>query len=209
MFSSQKKSGMILKSVQEMFFMMIKVKNMICERCTIVVHHILTDLGLEAEYIKPGEVLLKEKISNNQLDQLNTELKKTGLELLFDHAGMIVQKIENIIFEMIHYASEPLMIKFSCYLSSRLNYSYTYLANMFKKVNGISIEQFIIIEKIEKVKTMLVHEGASLNEIAFILNYSSVSHPSAQFKKVTGIRAKDYKLRSMNSYCRAAHLIAV
>ena len=192
-----------------MFFMKLNVKNMICQRCKIVVAEILSDFGLEAESIQLGEILLKEKLSEDRLDQLNTALKKTGLELVFDRGVLLVQKIKNVIYEMIYFHTEPLEIKFSCYLSSRLNYSYTYLANIFKQFNGVSIERFIIFEKIEKVKTMLISEGATLNEIAFKMNYSSVSHLSAQFKKVTGLRVSDFKILKMNSYIRMTDLIAV
>lgn len=180
--------------------MILHVKNMICQRCKIVVSKIITDLGLQAESIKIGEIMLKEKLSQEMLNCLDTALKATGLELVNDHAGNLVQKIKAVIFEMIHFSEEPLLMKFSCFLSSRLNYSYTYLANTFKKTIGISIEQFIIIEKIKKVKVMLITEGITLNEIAYRMNYSSISHLSAQFKKVTGQRVKDFKLMHMNAY---------
>ena len=182
---------------------------MVCQRCKIVVNNILSNFGLEAEYIVIGEIMLKEDLPNYKLKQLDAALKATGLELVFDKASLIVQKIKNIIFETIHYTDEPLMIKFSCYLSSRLNYNYTYLSNIFKKINGISIERYIIQQKIEKVKEMLVSEGAFLSEIACKMNYSSVSHLSAQFKKITGIRARDYKSLRINSYTRMPDLIAV
>jgi AraC-like DNA-binding protein len=180
--------------------MKLTVKNMICQRCIIVVESILSDFGLEAEFITTGEIMLKEKITTDTLTQLNDALKKTGLELVFDNTDLLVQKIKTIIFEMIHFAEEPLLIKFSCYLSNQLNYSYTYLSNLFKKINGISIECYIIQQKIEKVKQMLVAGDASLKEIAFQLNYSSVAHLSAQFKKVTGITARDYKFKNSYSY---------
>jgi len=200
---------MIVISVHKMFFMKLHVKNMICQRCKIVVTEILSGFGLEAEHIQLGEIELKEKLSKTRLNQLNTALKKTGLELVFDHSVMLVQKIKSIIYELIHFHTEPLELKFSCYLSSRLNYNYTYLATVFKRANGISIERFMIAEKIEKVKTMLISEGATLNEIAYKMNYSSVAHLSAQFKKVTGIRASDFKIMRMNSYIRMTELIAV
>ena len=137
---------------------------------------------------------------------MNEALKKAGLELVFDKACILVQKIKTIIFEMIYVADEPLVIKFSCYLSNKLNYNYTYLSNIFKKINGISIERYIIHEKIEKVKAMLVAEDTTLKEIAFQLNYSSVAHLSAQFKKVTGLRARDYKFKKSLTYYHLATL---
>ena len=182
---------------------------MVCQRCKIVVNNILSDLGIEAEYTAIGEVKPRSNLCNYKLKQLDAALKETGLEMVFDKNSMLVQKIKNIIFEIIYYSTEPLQIKFSCYLSSRLNYSYTYLSNIFKKINGVSIERYIILQKIEKVKEMLVTEGAFLSEIAYKMNYSSVSHLSAQFKKVTGIRAKDYKSLRINSFTRIPDLIAV
>ena len=189
--------------------MIIYIKNMICQRCKIVVSKILNDLGLEAEQVTIGEVVLKENLSNFKLQELDAALKDTGLELVFDKNNILVQKVKNIIFETIHSSNEPLIIKFSCYLSSRLNYSYTYLSNVFSRVTGMSIERYIILQKIEKVKGMLISESVFFSEIAYKMNYSSVSHLSAQFKKVTGIRAKDYKAVQMNSYDRIPAKIAV
>lgn len=199
-FAEFKIFGMILILLFKNIFMIINIKNMVCQRCKIVVNNILFNFGLEAEYIAIGEIMLKENLSNYKLKELDAALKATGLELVFDKAGLIVQKIKNIIFEMIYYSEEPLMIKFSCYLSSRLNYNYTYLSGIFKKTTGINIERYVILQKIEKVKEILISEGASLSDIAQKLNYSSVSHLSAQFKKVTGITARDYKLHKTDTY---------
>lgn len=173
---------------------------MICQRCKIVVNNILFNFGLEAEYIAIGQIRLKENLSKYKLKELDAALKATGLELVFDKADLIVQKIKNIIFETIHYSDEPLMTKFSYYLSSRLNYNYTYLSGIFKKATGINIERYVILQKIEKVKEILISEGAPLSDIAQKMNYSSVSHLSAQFKKVTGITTKDYKSRRRDTY---------
>jgi len=189
--------------------MIIYIKNMVCQRCKIVVNQILTKLGLEVEYIKIGEILLKNSLSNYKMDQLEAVLKETGLELFSDKKNLVDQKIKNIIFETIYLSDEPLVIKFSCYLSSRLNYNYTYLSNIFKKSNGISIEQFIILQKIEKVKKLLLTEELHLSEIAYQMNYSSVSHLSSQFKKITGIRASDFRLMKMHSNKSRLRLMAV
>ena len=117
--------------------------------------------------------------------------------------------IKNIIFEIIYFATEPLAIKFSCYLSSRLNYNYAYLSGIFKKLNGITIEHFIISQKIEKVKSMLVAGDVHLSEIAYRMNYSSVSHLSAQFKKITGYNASEYRAFRINNYSNLQNKIAV
>ena len=161
--------------------MIIYVKNMISQRCKIVVNNILQSFGVEAKDIMIGEVLLKEKVPVFKLMQLDAALKETGLELVFDKKSQLVQQIKNIILEIIHFSTEPLVMKFSCYLSNRLNYNYTYLAGIFKKISGITIEHFIISQKIEKVKSMLIAGDMHLSEIAYRMNYSSVSHLSAQF----------------------------
>jgi len=180
--------------------MIIYVKNMISQRCKIVVNNILQSFGVEAKDIMIGEVLLKEKVPVFKLMQVDAALKETGLELVFDKKSQLVQQIKNIILELIHFSSEPLLMKFSCYLSNRLNYNYTYLAGIFKKLNGITIEHFIISQKIEKVKSMLMAGDMHLSEIAYRMNYSSVSHLSAQFKKVTGYNASEYRSLRIHSY---------
>ena len=189
--------------------MIFYIKNMICLRCKIVVKTILENLGLHAQSIALGEIVLKQNISYSQLKQLDAALKETGLELVFDKKNLLDQKIKNIIFENILYSNEPLNIKFSYYLSSRLNYSYTYLSNIFSEVNSISIEQYMILQKIERVKAMLISDSACLSEIAYQMNYSSVGHLSAQFKKVTGLTAKDYKLLKQSPHIRMPVMIAV
>ena len=189
--------------------MIIYVKNMISQRCKIVVNNILNNFGVEAKDIMLGEILLKEKVTTFKLMQLDAALKETGLELIFDKKSQLVQQIKNIIFEIIYFATEPLAIKFSCYLSSRLNYNYAYLSGIFKKLNGITIEHFIISQKIEKVKSMLVAGDVHLSEIAYRMNYSSVSHLSAQFKKITGYNASEYRAFRINNYSNLQNKIAV
>lgn len=188
--------------------MIIYVKNMISQRCKIVVNNILQSFGLEVKDIMIGEVLLKEKVPVFKLMQVDAALKETGLELVFDKKSQLVQQIKNIILELIHFSTEPLMMKFSCYLSNRLNYNYTYLAGIFKKICGITIEHFIISQKIEKVKSMLIAGDMHLSEIAYRMNYSSVSHLSAQFKKVTGYNASEYRALRIHSYTGIQEKIA-
>ncbi|MBS1510134.1 MAG: helix-turn-helix transcriptional regulator [Bacteroidetes bacterium] len=173
--------------------MIINVKNMVCQRCTIIVNNILSSLNLEAEYITIGQIRLKNAPMHYKLKQLDAALRETGLEIIHDKRSLIVQKIKNIIFDLVHYSEEPLAIKFSCYLSGKLNYSYAYLSNVFSQEIGMSIERYLILQKIEKVKSMLVAEDLFLSEIASKMNYSSVSHLSNQFKKITGMNASDYK----------------
>jgi AraC-like DNA-binding protein len=124
---------------------------------------------------------------------LRTGLLHSGLELLDDKKSILIEKIKNVIIELIHYSEEVPKINFSNYLSEKLKYDYTYLANTFSEVKGITIQQFIIMDKIEKVKELLLYDELNLTEIAFKLNYSSVAHLSTQFKKVTGLSPSFYR----------------
>lgn len=182
---------------------------MVCLSCKIVVQNILSSLGIPAISVSLGEIELIKKIPEYKLKQLEDALKEADLELIHDQKNLIDQKIKSLIFEIVHSSGEPLSIKFSCYLSSCLNYNYNYLSKVFSEVNGINIERYIILQKIEKVKAMLVADNAFLSEIAYKMNYSSVSHLSAQFKKVTGYRVRDYKLLKANAYMKVPGMIAV
>ena len=132
-------------------------------------------------------------ISEVQHDQFKEALLKSGLELLDDKKSVLIQKIKNVIVELIHYSEEPLAINFSDHLSQKLNHNYTYLANLFSEVQGTTIEKFIIAHKIERVKELLVYNELNLTEIAYLMHYSSVAHLSAQFKKVTGLTPSHFK----------------
>jgi len=153
----------------------------------------LERLGLHYTAVELGEVDILENLSPRQRDQLDKSLKKAGLELMDDKKAMLVEKIKNVIIEMIHYADEPPLTKYSVFISEKLNYDYTYLANLFSEVRGITIEHFIIIHKIERVKELLVYDDLNLTEIAEKLNYSSVGHLSNQFKKTTGLTPSHFK----------------
>lgn len=166
---------------------------MVCTRCKMVVKAELTSLGLNYTTVDLGEVEITENISEKQYDQLKIVLLKSGLELMDDRKSVLIQKIKNVIVELVHYSEEPLMIKFSEYLSQKLNHDYTYLANLFSEVQGTTIEQFLISHKIERVKELLVYNELNLTEIAYLMHYSSVAHLSSQFKKVTGLTPSHFK----------------
>jgi len=166
---------------------------MVCIRCKMVVKSELERLGLHYTVVELGEAEITENISANKRDQLNIALKKSGLELIDDKKSLLIEKIKNIIIELVHYSEDQLKINLSDYLSEKLNYDYTYLANLFSEVQGTTIEKFFINHKIEKVKELLVYDELNLKEIAFKLHYSSVSHLSSQFKKVTGLTPSHFK----------------
>ena len=140
-----------------------------------------------------GMVEILEDISHEQHDQLKKNLLKSGLELLDDKKSILIEKIKNVIIEMIHYSDELPQVNYSDYISKKLNHDYTYLANIFSEVKGITIQQFIIIHKIEKAKELILYDQLNLTEISYKLHYSSVSHLSNQFKKVTGLSPTYYK----------------
>ena len=166
---------------------------MVCIRCKMVVKEELTKLGLHYTSVELGEVEVLEKISLEQHDQFKTALLKSGLELMDDKKSVLIQKIKNVIIELVHYSDEPLTINFSEFLSQKLNHDYTYLANLFSEVQGTTIEKFLIAHKIERVKELLVYDELNLTQIAYQMHYSSVGHLSAQFKKVTGLTPSHFK----------------
>jgi AraC-like DNA-binding protein len=166
---------------------------MVCIRCKMVVREELTKLGLHPTSVELGEVGIGEDISPGQRELIRAALLRSGLELMDDKKSVLIQKIKNIIIELAHYSEEPLIVNFSDYLSGKLNYDYTYLANIFSEVQGITIEKFFIMHKIERVKELLVYNELNLTEIAYLMHYSSVAHLSAQFKKVTGLTPSHFK----------------
>tara|TARA_R110000850_G_scaffold209273_2_gene335306 strand:- start:4296 stop:4814 length:519 start_codon:yes stop_codon:yes gene_type:complete len=153
----------------------------------------LKKLGLNYVFVDLGVVEIPINITLDQRNQLKKNLLKSGLELLDDKRSIIIEKIKNIIVEMIHYSDELPKVNYSNYISEKLGYDYTYLANMFSEVKGITIQQFIIIHKIERVKELLIYDELTLTEISHRLHYSSVAHLSNQFKKNTGLTPTYYK----------------
>jgi len=166
---------------------------MVCIRCKMLVKDELTKLGLHYTVVELGEAEILEKISKEQHDLFQVALLKSGLELLDDKKSILIQQIKNVIIELVHYSEEPLTINFSHFLSQKLNHDYTYLANLFSEVQGITIEKFLITHKIERVKELLVYNELNLTEIAYRMHYSSVAHLSTQFKKVTGLTPSHFK----------------
>lgn len=166
---------------------------MVSLRCKMIVKEELKKLGLQYVIVELGVVDIMEEISTYQCEQLKINLLKSGLELLDDKKSILIEKIKNVITEMIHYSDDLPKINYSDFISEKLNYDYTYLSNIFSEVKGITIQQFIIIHKIERVKELLLYDELNLTEISYKLHYSSVSHLSKQFKKVTGLSPTFYK----------------
>jgi len=166
---------------------------MVSLRCKMLVKDELDKLGLHYVLIDLGMVEVMENITSQQHKLLAENLLKSGLELLDDKKSILIERIKAVIIEMIHYSDELPAVNYSDYISEKLGYDYTYLANTFSEVKGITIQQFIIIHKIEKVKELLLYDELNLTEIAFKLHYSSVAHLSNQFKKITGLTPSFYK----------------
>ena len=134
-----------------------------------------------------------EDISEDQRENLKTALLDSGLELMDDKKAVLIEKVKSVIIEMVHYADELPKINYSDYISEKLKYDYTYLSNLFSEVKGITIQQFIIIHKIERVKELLLYDELNLTEISYRMQYSSVAHLSNQFKKITGLTPSEFR----------------
>jgi len=160
----------------------------------MVVKDELTKLGLHYTIVELGEADILEEITTEQQQLFKIALFRSGLELIDDKKSVLIEKIKNVIVELVHYSEEPLSVNFSEYLSQKLQHDYTYLANLFSEVQGTTIEHFMIAHKIERVKELLVYDELNLTEIAYQMHYSSVAHLSAQFKKVTGLTPTHFKL---------------
>jgi AraC-like DNA-binding protein len=159
----------------------------------MIVKSELEKLRLNYKTVELGEAEIMENVSEQQLAALDIALKKSGLELMDDRKSILIEKIKNVIVEHVHYSDEPLKINFSNHLAEKLNHDYTYLSNLFSEVQGTTIEHFIIVHKIERVKELLVYDELNLTEIAYKLHYSSVAHLSTQFKKITGLTPSHFK----------------
>ena len=159
----------------------------------MVVRSELENLGLHHTIVELGEVNILEELSPEQKIILDTGLRKSGLELMDDKKSVLIEKTKILIIELVHYSEELPKTNLSDYISSKLNYDYTYLANLFSEVTGTTIEKFFLSHKIERVKELLVYDELNLKEIAFKLHYSSVSHLSSQFKKITGLTPSHFK----------------
>ena len=166
---------------------------MVSIRCKLMVKAELEALNLHFRSVELGEVEIIENITPDERELLKKALALSGLELMDDKKAILIERIKGVIIEMVHYAEEQPKYKFSEYLSEKLQYDYTYLANLFSEVTGTTIENFIISHKIERVKELLIYDELSLTQISYLLNYSSVAHLSMQFKKVTGLTPTFFK----------------
>ncbi|REL32929.1 AraC family transcriptional regulator [Rhodohalobacter sp. SW132] len=173
--------------------MKLYIKHMVSLRCKLFVQKELEKLGLTCFTVNLGMVEIEEEISDEMLEIFNNNLKKSGLEILYSKKRILVEKIKTVIVEMIHHSNEVPKMNDSDYISQKLGYDYTYLSHTFSEAKGMTIQQYIILHRIEKVKEMLMYNELTLTEIAYKLHYSSVAHLSYQFKKVTDLTPTYYK----------------
>ncbi|WP_345951081.1 AraC family transcriptional regulator [Mucilaginibacter sp. PAMB04274] len=183
--------------------MKIHIKNMVCHRCKLAVEQELKQSGYHLQHLQLGEAIIHEELNGQQLHNLDLRLKHLGFELIDDRKSRLVEKVKNLIVELVHHTHEPLTINLSEYLAGQLHYEYNYLSNLFSEAEGTTIEKYYISQKIEKVKELLIYDELTLSEISYQMGYSSVAYLSSQFKKETGLtptyfkRIKDNKRRNI------------
>lgn len=174
--------------------MEVHIKNMVCGRCIKSVTTIFQQTGVVPESVELGVVKLKEDLSEEQTQQIKAELEAEGFAWIDDQKAKLIDDIKRIIIELVHYSELDEMNKnLSDYLSSKLNRDYHYLGTLFSSIENTTVEQYFILQKIEKVKEWLAYNEFTLSEVAFKLGYSSVAHLSAQFKKVTGFTVSQFR----------------
>ena len=173
--------------------MHLYIKNMVCNRCIMVVQQQLDKLEIKSTNITLGEIETLNDVSKQKLKQLSQNLARLGFEVLDDARQQLIEKIKNIVINEVHYKEEESLHNYSEILSHSLHKDYSYLSNLFSEVEGITIEKYVINQKLERVKELIIYDELSLSEIAYKLGYSSVAHLSNQFKKVTGLTPSYFK----------------
>lgn len=176
--------------------MNLYIKNMVCSRCIWAVKNILNEMGIVPVNVQLGVVNLNFKLSNEQKEIFNVKLQELGFELLDDYQEKIIEKIKSIIISRIQ-SPDSANINLSQVISQSLNKDYSFLSKLFSATEGVTIEQYIILQRIEKVKELLTYNEFSLSEISYLLNYSSISHLSSQFKKITGLTPSQFKAQGI------------
>lgn len=171
----------------------IYIKNMVCNRCIMVVSEIFHNAGIHDATVQLGKVSTEIHLPEKKLESVNKELNKVGFEIISDNKSLLIEQIKKLTIDFIYNRQNDFKLNFSNYLSDKLHLDYNYLSNLFSSVEGITIEKHLINLKIERVKELLVYDEKTLSEIAFELDYSSVAHLSGQFKKVTGFTPSYFK----------------
>lgn len=171
----------------------IYIKNMVCDRCVMVVRDIFARLSIEVAQVVLGEVEVPDTLTAEQVKQLTSQLEAVGFEVIDNRRSKLIEQIKNYIRDLVYRQEGVLKVNLSDYLAAQLHLDYPYLTTLFSEAEGTTIEKYYIAQKIERVKELLVYDDLSLSEIAHRLNYSSTAHLSSQFKKVTGLTPTFYK----------------
>ncbi|MDD4721056.1 MAG: AraC family transcriptional regulator, partial [Bacteroides sp.] len=171
------------------------IKNMVCDRCIMVVRQQLTHLGYEFLSVELGTVSFSQPLTQQDIKTLKDSIEPLGFEVIDDKRFQLIEQVKNLIVKLVHYKNNDLKVNLSQYIASQLHQDYSYISNLFSELEGTTIEQYFIAQKIEKVKELLDYDELSLSEIADTLNYSSVAHLSTQFKKVTKLTPSQFKQR--------------
>ena len=171
----------------------IFIKNMVCNRCILVVKEMLKDLHLTPLKVELGTAIVQEQLQPADRKAIKAALEKYGFELIDDKRMRVIEQIRTAIIELVHYEDNTSKLKLSEYLKEKCHYDYSFLSKLFSEVNGISIEKYYIAQKVERVKELLVYDELSISEIADLLQYSSVAHLSTQFHNVTGMSPSQFK----------------
>ncbi len=166
---------------------------MVCNRCILVVQNELDKLGIEATNIKLGEITLEKDLTTKEREELENVLDPLGFQVIDDKKSRMIEKIKNVIIDLVHHQDNDAKTNLSDVLSDALHHDYNYLSNLFSDIEGTTIEKYFIAQKVEKIKELLVYDELSLSEIADRMNYSSVAYLSNQFKKVTGLTPSHFK----------------
>lgn len=169
------------------------IKNMVCYRCIMVVEDLLAKLGFTPLHVELGKAIIQETVGKAELEHIRQTLQSVGFELIDDKRNRLIEQIKQEIIRLVHSQNGELKTTLSDFLADRLHHDYSSLSKLFSETNGITIEKYFISQKIERVKELLVYDELSLNEIAFLLNYSSTAHLSRQFKEVTGTTPSEFK----------------
>ena len=171
----------------------LHIKNMVCNRCIMVVKSQLEQLGLHPLSVELGIAVLPDAVSDETYQRVKASLETFGFELIDDKKSQTVELIKDAIIELVHYEDNASKLKLSEYLKEKCHYDYSFLSKLFSEVNGVSIEKYYIAQKVERIKELLIYDELSISEIADLLQYSSVAHLSTQFRNMTGMTPSQFK----------------
>ncbi|WP_313790842.1 AraC family transcriptional regulator [Allomuricauda sp. CP2A] len=178
---------------------MLHIKNMVCPRCVTAVYNVLKKIGIDYSNVQLGQVTLKEELTAKQENQLQTELNKLGFSLIGNRKSQLIERMKNLVIEKIFHSRQELNVKLTDYVGSEIGLDYKYLSSLFSSVEIITFEQYVISQKIERVKELLIYDELSLKEIAHQLDYSSVAYLSNQFKKINGMAPTQFKKSALQN----------